>query len=238
MIQNTEPTGLLQVDSAEAWQPKYADIVGIIFVTCLLVSNLAAVKLFSLGPLIFSGGILVFPISYIFGDVLTEVYGFARARRIIWAGLFANLFMAGVLWLTVQLPPAQGWPLQDAFASVHLLVPRVVIASVAAYWAGELVNSLVMSRMKVRSKGRHLWMRTIASTVAGQLVDTVIFVLIAFLGIFPGGLLLTAIVSGWIFKVVYEAVATPLTYAIVGYLKRKEGVEHFDVHTNYNPLRF
>jgi uncharacterized integral membrane protein (TIGR00697 family) len=192
------------------------------------VSNLAAQKLFQLGPATFTAGILVFPISYIFGDVLTEVYGFNRARRVIYSGLIANLFMAGVLWIAIQLPPAVGWNLQKEFAAVYSLVPRIVLASVIGYVAGELTNSFVMSRLKVITVGRHLWIRTILSTIAGQFVDTSLFVLIAFVGVFETGLLLAAMVSGWLFKVIYEAVATPLTYAVVGKLKRLEGIEHFD----------
>lgn len=215
-------------DSSTEWTPKYLDLIAVTFVTSLLVSNLAAQKLFQLGPAVFTAGVLVFPISYIFGDVLTEVYGFNRARRIIYSGLIANLFMAGMLWIAIQLPPAVGWNLQTEFAAVFSFVPRIVLASVAGYVAGELTNSLVLSRLKVKTNGRHLWMRTISSTIAGQLVDTILFVLIAFAGIFETGLLLAAIVSGWLFKVVYEVVATPLTYAVVGKLKRLEGIEHFD----------
>jgi hypothetical protein len=225
------------VDRPEDWHPKYLDVVGVTFVTCLLVSNLAAVKLFNFGPFVFTGGIIVFPLNYIFGDILSEIYGFARTRRIIWAGLFANLFMAIMLWLAIQLPPAKGWGLQEAFAQVFMLVPRLVVASVLAYWAGELSNSIVLSKMKVWMQAKHLWMRTIGSTLVGEFVDTCIFVLIAFAGVFPSDLLLRVILSGWVFKVVYEAIATPITYVIVGYLKRLEGIEHFDRYEKYNPLK-
>lgn len=215
-------------ESQADWTPKYLDIVASIFVTALLVSNLAAQKLFSLGPFIFTAGILVFPVNYIFGDVLTEVYGFNRARRVIYCGLFANVFMALVLYAAIYLPPAPGWNLQEAFSSIFHLVPRVVLGSILGYVAGELVNSLVLSLLKIRTKGRHLWVRTITSTIAGQFVDTVIFVLVAFTGVVPQSIILSAILSAWLFKVFYEALATPLTYFVVNKLKRLEGVDHFD----------
>lgn len=214
--------------SQSEWMPKYLDVVAVVFVTALLTSNLAAQKLFQFGPATFTAGILVFPINYIFGDVLTEVYGFKKARRVIYMGLAANLFMALVLWIAIRLPPAAGWQLQDAFASIHSLVPRIVIGSVVAYVAGELANSRVLSRLKVITAGRHLWVRTISSTIIGQFIDTVLFAVIAFGGVLPGGLIVRAIVSAWLFKVLYEAVATPLTYAVVNRLKRIEGVDHFD----------
>lgn len=230
--------GLRITESQAEWIPKYSDVIAAIFVTTLLVSNLAAQKLFRLGPATFTAGILVFPFSYIFGDILTEVYGFNRARRIIYVGLLANLFMALTLWLAIQLPPAPGWNLQREFQAVHSLVPRIVIASILAYVSGELTNSFVMSRLKIKTNGRHLWLRTITSTIAGQFVDTGLFVLIAFGGVFPSSLLITAIVSGWIFKCLYEAVATPLTYLVVNKLKRLEGIEHFDRKDRLTLLKF
>lgn len=226
-----------RVDASVSWQPRYVDIVGIAFVVCLLVSNIAAVKLFSLGPLVFTGGILVFPLSYIFGDVLTEVYGYARTRRIIWLGLFANLFMVFVLWVATILPPAPGWPLQEQFAAVHSVVPRIVVASVVAYWAGEIANSIVMSRMKIWLEGKQLWLRAIGSTVVGQLVDSVLFVLIGFAGQMPNSIIITAILTAWVFKTGYEVVILPLTYIIVQRLKAAEGVDHFDRGEHYNPFR-
>lgn len=229
---------LRTTESQVEWTPKYLDVIASIFVTTVLVSNLAAAKLFSLGPAIFTAGILVFPISYIFGDVLTEVYGFNRARRVIYVGFLANLFMALVLWVAIQLPPASGWNLQEEFAAVHRLIPRIVIASLVAYVAGELVNSLIMSKLKIRTGGRHLWLRTISSTIAGQFVDTAIFVLIAFGGVFGVNLLVVATISAWIFKVLYEAAATPLTYLVVRRLKCLEGIEHFDRKDRLKLIRF
>jgi uncharacterized integral membrane protein (TIGR00697 family) len=202
------------------------------------VSNLAAVKLFEIGPFIFSGGIIVFPLSYIFGDVLSEVYGFARTRRIIWAGLVANVFMVTVLWSTIRLPSAPGWNYQEEFAAVHGFIPRIVLGSLVAYWMGEFANSVILSRMKVWTNGRMLWTRTIASTIVGEFVDTLVFVLIAFTGTVPPVILVAATISGWLFKVLYEIIATPLTYKIVGYLKKIEGVDHYDRSEVYNPFKF
>jgi len=214
----------------------YFTFVATMFVAVLLISNVAAQKLFMFGPFTFSGGILLFPLGYVAGDVLTECYGYARARQVIWAGLVANVLMAMVLWIVVQLPPAAGWPLQDQFATVLGLVPRIVLASIIGYWAGEFSNSLVLAKLKVRTAGRFLWIRTISSTVVGQAVDTILFVLIAFAGIFPQGLLVQAIWSGYLFKVAYEVLATPITYAIVNFLKRVEGIDVFDRQTNFTPF--
>lgn len=227
----------MTTNSTTAASLRYFAPLAMLFVAVLLVSNIAAQKLFRLGPFVFTAGILLFPISYIFGDVLTEVYGYARSRQVIWTGLACNLLMAVVLSIAVWLPPAQGWPLQEQFAAVLGMVPRIVVASMIGYWAGEFANSYVLAKMKVRTAGRHLWMRTIGSTLIGEGVDTVIFALIAFYGVLPGGVLLRAIISGYIFKVAYEAVATPITYAIVGFLKRVEGVDVFDRTTNFNPFR-
>lgn len=211
--------------------------VGIVFVATLLISNIAAQKLFAFGPFTFSGGILLFPVSYIFGDTLTEVWGYARTRQVVWAGLFCNVAMAAFVWLVIQLPPAAGWPLQKEFATVLGLVPRVVLASIIAYWAGELSNSLVLAKLKIWMNGRALWIRTISSTLIGQAIDTVLFVIIAFAAVFPTDTLITAIWSGYVFKVGYEMIATPATYLIVGYLKRREGVDVYDRKTDFNPFR-
>jgi uncharacterized integral membrane protein (TIGR00697 family) len=222
-------SGQLRVTtSAAEWVPRHLDLVAMVFVTTILVSNLAAQKLFQLGPATFTAGIIVFPISYIFGDVLTEVYGFKRARRVIVVSALANVFMALVLYISIKLPPANGWPLQSQFEAVHSLVPRIVVGSIAGYILGELTNSKIMSVMKSRSRARHLWQRTISSTFLGQFVDTAVFAVLAFGGVLPTGVVGQAIVSAWIFKVLYEVLATPATYLIVGKLKAAEGVEHFD----------
>ncbi len=216
---------------------KYYDIVGMSFVAVLLVSTVAAQKLFAFGPFTLTAGIIVFPFAYIFGDILTEVYGYAKARRVVWIGFAANLFLAIICVIATALPPAPGWPFQNEFASVLNFVPRIVIASLIAYLMGEFVNSFVMAKMKVRTQGKHLWARTIGSTVVGQGVDTVIFALIAFWGVLPGSVLLAMMASGYLFKVAYEVLVTPFTYVIVKKLKKAEGVDHFDIGTNFSPFR-
>lgn len=215
---------------------RYFDLVAITFVVALLVSNIAAQKLFAFGPFTFTAGILVFPISYIFGDILTEIYGYARTRRVIWAGFAANIFLILVIQAAVLLPPAEGWPFQEQFAAVLGFVPRIVLASIAAYWAGEFSNSFVLAKMKVWMKGRHLWMRTIGSTIVGQAIDTAIFATVAFAGVLPTPVIVKAIVSGYAFKVIYEAAITPLTYFIVHRLKRAEGIDVYDERTNFSPF--
>lgn len=218
-------------------EPRLFDVVAMIFVGTLLISNIAAQKLFAFGSVTFTAGVIVFPITYIFGDVLTEVYGYHRTRRVIWTGFLCNALMACVLWIAVWLPPAKGWPLQEQFATILGFVPRIVLASVIGYWVGEFSNSYVLAKMKIVTQGRHLWMRTISSTVVGEFVDTTAFVLVAFTTVVDSSLLVKTIIYGWLFKVAYEALATPLTYAVVGYLKRVEGFDHFDRDTNFNPFK-
>lgn len=216
---------------------RYFDIVAMVFVAVLLISTIAAQKLFAFGPFTLTAGILVFPLSYIFGDTLTEVYGYARARRVVWIGFACNAFLALTLVVAVALPPASGWPFQEQFATALGMVPRIVLASLLAYLVGEFANSYVLARLKVWSEGRHLWLRTIGSTVVGQALDTVVFVLVAFAGILPPSVLLATALSGYAFKVVYEILATPLTYAVVGFLKRREGIDHYDKETNFTPFK-
>lgn len=224
------------VHSVESWRMRYFALLASLFVAALLVSNVAAQKLMQLGPFVFPGGILLFPVTYIFGDVLTEVYGFARARQVIWAGFVANIMMAAVLALVVALPPAPQWPLQREFAAALGMVPRVVAASLVGYWAGEFVNAFALARLKVRTQGRHLWARTIGSTVAGQAVDTALFVTIAFGGLLPASVVAGAAWWSYLFKVLYEAAATPLTYALVRRLKQAEGLDVFDRETRFTPF--
>jgi uncharacterized integral membrane protein (TIGR00697 family) len=226
------------VGETEPQAYKYFTVLGMLFVAVLLISNIAAQKLFAFGPFTFSCGILLFPISYIFGDVLTEVYGYARSRQVIWVGFFCNVLLVLMIQVSVWLPPADGWPLQEQFARTLGLVPRVVAGSMLGYWAGEFSNSFVMAKMKILTNGRFLWTRTIGSTVVGEAVDTLIFVFVAFYNIIPGSVIVRAMVSGYIFKVVYEVVATPITYVIVGFLKRSEGVDVYDRRTNFSPFRF
>ncbi len=217
---------------------RYLSFISSMFVATLLISNIAAQKLIPFGPFVFTGGVILFPITYIFGDVLTEVYGYAKARQAIWAGFIANIAMALFIQLVIYLPPAPGWDLQREFAAALSSVPRVVLGSILAFWAGEFVNSYVLAKLKLATSGRYLWVRTVSSTIAGQAVDTVVFLVIAFAGVLPASLLLQAAWSGYLFKVIYEAMATPLTYLLVNWLKRGEGVDAFDKRTNFSPFSF
>jgi uncharacterized integral membrane protein (TIGR00697 family) len=225
---NSSPS-LRIAESSRDWQPQFLDVVAVVFVTALLVSNLAAQKIFIMGPFVFTAGILIFPISYIFGDILTEVYGIRRAKRVIYMGLAANLFMAFMLWIAILLPPAPGWNLQQSFKEVHSLVPRIVLASSIGYLIGELVNSQIMSRLKILFSGKKLWIRINLSTLGGQFFDSFLFALIGFFGVIPNNLLFGVAVSAWLFKSIYEALATPITYILVRKLKLLEGTEHFDL---------
>ena len=215
---------------------KYFSIISTLFVATIMISNTVATKLFSLGPLIFTGGVLIFPITYIFGDILTEVYGYSRSRKIIWTGFVALIFMSLIYWIVGLLPPAPTWPNQEAYVAVLGLVPRIVLASIIGYWAGSFCNSFVMAKMKLRTKGKHLWTRTIGSTIVGECVDTALFVSIAFYGVVSGGILVLAIISGYTFKVAYEIIATPITYKIVGFLKKAEGIDIYDTNTKFSPF--
>jgi uncharacterized integral membrane protein (TIGR00697 family) len=216
---------------------RYYDILVAAFVAVLLVSNIVAPKFVAFGPLRFSGAQLLFPITYIFGDIFTEVYGYAGSRRAIWNGFFASALLAVLSMIIVALPPSPEWPHQEAYATVLGFLPRLVVASLIAYWAGEFANSFVMARLKVLTAGKHLWMRTIGSTAVGQAVDSVLVMVIAFAGVMSTSDIVTAIISGYIGKVLYEAAATPVTYAVVNSLKRAEGVDILDTDTNFNPFR-
>lgn len=207
-----------------------------VFVVVLLISNLVGQKICAVGPFRISGAQLLFPITYIFGDIFTEVYGYSGARRAIWMGFFASALMAVFGMLVVALPPAPEWQNQAAFETVFNFVPRMVAASLIAYWAGEFTNSFVMAKMKVWSQGRHLWMRTIGSTIVGQFVDSVIVITLIFAGSQSFLTIVNLIFSGYIGKVLYEAAMTPVTYMVVNALKRVEGVDVYDVATDFNPF--
>jgi uncharacterized integral membrane protein (TIGR00697 family) len=223
---------------------RFYDYVMAAFVAILLLSNVlgagkvAQVWLPGIGFWPFGAGILFFPVSYVIGDVLTEVYGYARARRVIWAGFAATVFMAFMAWVVVALPPAPGWTNQPAYEAVFGQVPRIVFASMCAFWVGEFVNSYVLARMKLATGGRHLWMRTIGSTIAGQGVDSLIFYPLAFLGAvgWTTELVVTVLFTQWALKVAWEALLTPVTYLVVGWLKRAEGVDVFDDGTDFTPF--
>lgn len=225
-------------------QFRYLDLVMAAFVTILLLSNLIGASKPSFVTLpggtqwSFGAGVLFFPVSYVIGDVLTEVYGYARARRVIWAGFAALAFMAFMAWAVVALPAADGWDGQAAYEQVFGNTWRIVAASMIAFWAGEFANSYVLARMKLWTRGRHLWSRTIGSTFVGQGLDSVIFYPLAFYGVagWPPELLWQVVLSQWAIKTAWEALLTPVTYAVVGWLKRREGIDLFDEGTDFSPF--
>lgn len=216
---------------------RYFDLIMVGFVSTLMISNIASSKILDLGFFTFDGGTLLFPIAYILGDVVTEVYGYIRARRVIWAGFGANLLMALVLMLVGVLPPAEGWEHQQAYEAILGATPRIVLGSLIAYWVGSFANSWLMAKMKILTRGRWLWTRTIASTLVGEGIDTVLFVLIAFYGVLPQATLTAVIVSNYIFKCAVEALITPITYRVVNGLKRAEQEDYYDYDTDFNPLK-
>ena len=223
---------------------RYFDFVMVAFVVILLLSNVIGaekrsfVDLPGIGPWPFGAGILFFPISYVIDDVLTEVYGYARARRAIWAGFAALLFMAVMEWTVVHLPVAEGWTGQPAYERVFGSGWRIILASMMAFFVGEFLNSFVMAKMKIWSEGRNLWARFWGSTVVGEGADSLIFYPLAFYGMtdWPVSALGEVMLSQFILKVSWEILLTPVTYAVVGWLKRKEGVDVYDVGTNFTPF--
>jgi len=217
---------------------RYLTAIGIFFVAVLLISNVASTKIVDLKWFVFDAGTLLFPLSYIFGDILTEVYGYKKSRSIIWLGFLSALLMSLVFIIVGALPPASDWPYQEAYQQILGLTPRIVLASLVAYLVGEFLNSYTLAKLKVKTQGRHLWARFLGSTVVGQLADTVIFVLIAFTGIFPQTLLVTIIISNYIFKLAIEVVLLPATYKATTWLKRKENEDYYDSSTNFNPFAF
>lgn len=215
------------------------------FVTALIISNIIAVKLIDIFGIVLPAAVILFPISYIIGDVLTEVYGFSRARQAIWTGFFCNLVAVIAIWVAGLLPPASFWSVvgfnssevaQQAYVAILGFTPRLLMASFLAYLAGEFLNALVLAKLKLATSGRYLWLRTISSTIVGQGVDSLVFITVAFAGILPAGALQAAILSQWAFKTTYEAIATPLTYLVVNALKRAEGVDYFDRETKFTPI--
>lgn len=223
-------------------QYKYYDFVMATFVTLLLCSNLigpakvAQLDLPLLGKTAFGAGILFFPLSYVFGDILTEVYGYARSRRVVWAGFGAIVFSAFMSFIVVSLPPADGFGGQQALQAVFGNTPRVVASSLLAYSCGEFMNSYVLARMKVLTNGKKLWMRTIGSTMVGELVDSLIFYPLAFLGVWDTELVIKVMISNYLLKCAWEVVMTPVTYRIVAFLKKKENEDYFDTKTNFSPF--
>jgi uncharacterized integral membrane protein (TIGR00697 family) len=211
-------------------------VVVALFVTSLLTANVMAVKLFGFWGLILPAGVVVFPISYICGDVLTEVYGYRAARRVIWLGFLCNFLAVAAIYVGGILPAAPVWQDQQAYETILGYTPRLLAASFLAYLVGEFANSYVLARMKVATNGRWLWSRTIGSTVVGQGLDSLVFVFLAFVGKIPLTAIISTIVAQWLVKSAYEALATPLTYVVVNRLKRTEGVDVYDRDTNFNPL--
>jgi uncharacterized integral membrane protein (TIGR00697 family) len=228
---------------------RYLDALTTAFVVILLVANLVAQKVFRVGPfhlggsLYFpaistSGAMVLFPITYIFGDVFTEVYGYAASRRAIWLGFFGTALLYAVSALVIALPPDPEFRNQQAFITVFGILPRILAASLIAFWAGEFANSYTMAKLKLITRGRWLWTRTVGSTVVGQAVDTTLVILITFAGTFTPHKMVEIIITGYLLKVAYEVAATPVTYLVVNWLKRAEHSDAFDAHTNFSPFRF
>ncbi len=211
-------------------------LVATLFTTCLVTSNIVSVKLFTAAGLILPAGVIIFPFSYIFGDILTEVYGYKQARRVIWLGFVCNLIMVVAIWAGQALPAAPFWKDQDAYARILGFTPRLLLASFTAYLVGEFANAYVLARMKILTEGRWLWTRTIGSTLVGQAFDSFVFVAVAFLFVIPTSELVLAILSQWLVKVAYETAVTPLTYVIIGFLKRQDKTDVYDRNTRFNPL--
>lgn len=218
--------------------PRRLLFIASLFITCLVTSNIIAVKLIKIGPLSLPAAAVIFPVSYIFGDIMTEVYGYSWARRIIWLGFFCNLFAVVAIWIGGLLPPHPEWGAQEAYDKILGFAPRILLASFLGYLAGEFSNSFILAKMKIMTRGRFLFSRTIGSTIVGEGLDTLIFLTVAFAGVIPWGVLLMTSLYHWLFKTGYEVLATPLTYAAVNYLKKKEGLDFFDYGTNFNPLKF
>lgn len=215
---------------------KYLGFITSAIVATLIISNIAATKLVELGPIITDGGTLLFPIVYILGDVLTEVYGYKASRRAIYTGFFWLLVAALTFQMVVVLPPAPEYDLQDSFQSILGQTPRILLASLIAYFAGEFANSYVLAKMKVWTNGRALWTRTIGSTIVGQAVDTFMFSVIAFAGLFSLGVMAQIVVTGYLLKVAIEVLMTPITYRVVAWFKTQEGVDVYDRDTDFNPF--
>jgi queuosine precursor transporter len=225
---------------------RFFPVVTAVFVTCLVVSNIIAVKPIAIGPFFLPVAVVIFPLSYLFGDILTEVYGYSRARQVIWIGFGCNVLTVAAIGLSIAIPPAPFWQLgalpspekaQEAYASLFAATPRLLIASFLAYLAGEFLNATVLAKIKIAMQGRHLWVRTISSTIVGQLADSLLFITLAFYGTFPGPALANMVLTQWVAKSLYEALLTPFTYAVVNFLKKTEQEDFYDYDTSFNPFR-
>lgn len=215
---------------------KFLTPIAVFFVSIILISNVASSKIANIGPFELDAGTLLFPLSYIFGDILTEVYGYKASRKIIWMSVAMNLLMAVIFMIVAKLPASENWPNQDAYMAILGWTPRIVLASIVAFFAGEFSNSYILAKLKIWMKGRMLWVRTISSTLIGEGIDSSLFVMIAFYGLLPNDLLIAIILSNYVFKVGVEMIFTPITYLIVGFLKKNEGVDTYDKGTNFNPF--
>ncbi len=207
---------------------RFFDLIAVVFVLTLVISNIGSTKIVGIGPFIFDAGTILFPLAYILGDAITEVYGFPRARRVIWIGFASLLFMAAILAIIQVLPAAPGWEGQEAYEQIIGFVPRIVGASMLAYLIGEMVNSILLAKLKVYTKGKFYWLRSFASSVGGQLLDTVIFSLVAFAGTMPGRDLWVLIFTVYGMKLLFEVALLPLNYWLVSMLKKKENIDVFD----------
>ncbi len=216
---------------------RYLNLVTAVFVTCLITSNIIAVKIIDVAGIVVPAAVVIFPLSYLFGDILTEVYGYARSRQVIWIGFGCNALAVLAIWTGGRLPQAVFWDGQAAYVRILGSTPRLLLASFSAYLVGEFLNSLVLARMKIATRGRWLWTRTIGSTLVGQAADSLIFIVIAFAGSFPAANLAQVVIAQWLVKSAYETIATPATYAIVGFLKRTEREDYYDYQTDFNPFR-
>ncbi|MEK7644368.1 MAG: queuosine precursor transporter [Patescibacteria group bacterium] len=215
---------------------KFYSLITGLFVTSLVISNIIAVKIGAFGGYFLPVAVILFPITYIIGDVLTEVYGFVATRRVIWIGFFCNLLAVAAIYAAIKIPAAPFFANQTAFENILGFAPRLLAASFVAYLIGQFANSMVLSKMKVKTAGKHLWMRTIASTIVGEGLDSLIFITIAFTGVMPGAVIGGLILTQWIFKVLFEAVLTPVTYAVVKYLKKKEAIDVYDTDSGFKPF--
>lgn len=218
-------------------QYRYYDLVMASFVTILLCSNLIGTsKVITIYGFTCGAGVFFFPLSYVFGDILTEVYGYARSRKVVWAGFAALAFASFMSWFVVAAPAAKDWPFQSAYETVYGQTWRIVVASFLAFFAGEFTNSYVLAKMKLWTQGKMLWSRTIGSTIAGEAVDSLIFYPIAFLGTWQHHLVVQVMVTNYLLKVLWEIIMTPVTYKLVNFLKRAEREDYYDWKTNFNPF--
>ncbi len=215
---------------------KFYQLISALFVTCLIISNIIAVKIGMFGSYFLPVAVILFPITYIIGDILTEVYGYSAARRAIWTGFACNLVAVIAIYIAMKIPSAPFFENQTAFEQILGFAPRLLIASFTAYLVGQFANSVVLAKMKIKTNGKHLWMRTIGSTIVGEGLDSMIFITLAFYGVMPTSAIGGLIITQWIFKTLFEVVLTPVTYAVVGYLKKTEQIDVYDKDTSFNPL--